>query len=222
MQCQIFSSTHHITSHHISPHHITPHHITSHPITPHHTPSHHSTAQHSAAHHTTPHHITPHNVTAQRSTARHQRLVAYPSDADHDVARVQVGVHKVVSQQHLEVGVHPQRDNLCVEGAGLPNILGHTLTYKQSQSSRPSHWSIPDVMRMSRSWGLTDVWTETVDLDFGHTFTYKQNQPSTSSSDFRLTYRTMRISESSVWTDLLTEAVACKPALQQADTNRKR
>lgn len=82
------------------------------------------------------------SVTFQLNTSQHERLAAYPSDADHDVARVQVSVHKVVSQQHLEVGVHSQRDNLCVESAGLPNVLGHTLTYKQSHSSRSSHWSV--------------------------------------------------------------------------------
>lgn len=56
-----------------------------------------------------------------------------PSNADHDVARVQVCVHEVVSQQHLEVGIHSQGHNLGVEGAGLPNILCHTLTCRQQQ-----------------------------------------------------------------------------------------
>lgn len=52
---------------------------------------------------------------------------SYPSDANHDVAGMQVCVHKVVSKQHLEVGVHSQRHNLGVEGTRLSYVLSHTL-----------------------------------------------------------------------------------------------
>lgn len=57
--------------------------------------------------------------------------MTHPSDADHDVARMQIGVHKVVGQQHLEVGVDPKGHNLGVEGAGLPYVLCYALSCKK-------------------------------------------------------------------------------------------
>ena len=59
--------------------------------------------------------------------------MTHPSDADHDVAGMQIGVHKVVGQQHLEVGVHAQGHNLGVEGARLPDVLRHALSCKMTR-----------------------------------------------------------------------------------------
>ena len=53
------------------------------------------------------------------------KLSAHPSDPDKDVARVQVSVHKVICQEHLQVGVDSQRHDLGVDGLGTPNVLGH-------------------------------------------------------------------------------------------------
>jgi len=39
---------------------------------------------------------------------------------DKDVARVQVSVHKVVAQQHLQVGIHPKRHHLHARSAKPP------------------------------------------------------------------------------------------------------
>ena len=61
-----------------------------------------------------------------------------PSNADHDVARMQVSVHKVVGQQHLEVCVHSQGHYLGVEGARLPDILGNTLACRNQKLVSPT------------------------------------------------------------------------------------
>ena len=57
-----------------------------------------------------------------------QTCSTHPSDTDHDISGVQISVHKVVCQQHLEVCVYPKGDNLGVERAGLSDVLRHTLT----------------------------------------------------------------------------------------------
>jgi hypothetical protein len=52
-------------------------------------------------------------------------LVASRLLPDQDIAWVQVCVHKVVRQQHLEESVYPQRHHLSVQGAGAGDVVGN-------------------------------------------------------------------------------------------------
>ena len=50
--------------------------------------------------------------------------------------------HKVVVEEHFEVGVHTEGNNLCVVRGRLPDVLGHALSCMTTNSfSQPHHSS---------------------------------------------------------------------------------
>ena len=41
-------------------------------------------------------------------------------------------MHKVICQQHFEVGVHSKGNHLCIEGRWIADVFGYTLTCNES------------------------------------------------------------------------------------------